>query len=213
MKTADVSKSRMLPSRSRLALAVLVAATLAPAAGQTEAEKQEAVAQLNRSRAGVVEATKGLSAAQWSFKPGPERWSVAEILEHIVIVEDFLLEITSNKVMKSAAGEADRDYKATDKLVLNAIADRTRKAQAPEPVVPTGRWTPQETLDRFLKSRERTTQFLMSTPGLRDHVADSPLGQPLDAYQWLLYISAHSERHTKQILEVKADPNFPGRQQ
>jgi hypothetical protein len=64
-------------------------------------------------------------------------------------------------------------------------------------------------VDHFLKSRERTVQFLQSTPGLRDHVVDSPLGQPLDAYQWLLFISAHSERHTKQILEVKADPNFP----
>ena len=36
-----------------------------------------------------------------------------------------------------------------------------------------------------------------------------PLGQPLDAYEWLLFVAAHSERHTKQILEVKADPNFP----
>jgi hypothetical protein len=60
-----------------------------------------------------------------------------------------------------------------------------------------------------VKIRERTMEFLTSTPGLRDHVMDSPLGQPLDAYEWLLFISAHSERHTKQILEVKADPGFP----
>ena len=46
----------------------------------------------------------------------------------------------------------------------------------------------------------RARQPVRGTPGL---------GQPLDAYQWLLFISAHSERHTKQILEVKADPNFP----
>jgi hypothetical protein len=76
-------------------------------------------------------------------------------------------------------------------------------------VRPTGRWSPQETLDQFLKARERTMEFMKSTPGLREHVVDSPLGQPLDAYQWVLFISAHSERHTKQILEVKADPNFP----
>jgi hypothetical protein len=31
----------------------------------------------------------------------------------------------------------------------------------------------------------------------------------LDAYQWLLLLASHSERHTLQILEVKADPNFP----
>ena len=31
----------------------------------------------------------------------------------------------------------------------------------------------------------------------------------LDGYQWLLLLSTHSERHTAQIEEVKADPNFP----
>ena len=43
---------------------------------------------------------------------------------------------------------------------------------------------------------------------MRDHVADSPLGK-LDGYEFVLLIAAHSERHTKQINEVKADPNFP----
>jgi hypothetical protein len=169
------------------------------------------LAQLERTRTGVIEATAGLSEAPWKFKPGPDRWSAAEVLEHIVVTENLLLEHTSIEVMQAPAGKADRDYKSTDKMVVIAIADRTHKAQAPEPARPTGRWSPQEALDRFLKIRERTMEFLKSTPGLRDHVADSPLGQPLDAYQWLLYISAHSERHTKQILEVEADPNFPKR--
>jgi hypothetical protein len=94
-------------------------------------------------------------------------------------------------------------------MILAAIPDRSRRAQAPQPVVPTGRWTPAETLDHFLKSRASTIEFLQSTPDLRQHVTDSPLKQPLDAYEWLLFMGAHSERHTKQILEVKADPAFP----
>ncbi|MCA1582654.1 MAG: hypothetical protein LC796_14940 [Acidobacteria bacterium] len=43
----------------------------------------------------------------------------------------------------------------------------------------------------------------------RDYAADSPLGKKLDGYEWILFISAHSRRHTQQMLEVKADPNFP----
>jgi DinB family protein len=190
-------------------LAVFAVSAVAAAASLTEADKQEGLAQLDRTRAGVVEATKGLSEAQWKFKSAPDRWSVAEILEHIVVVEQSLLENTYQKVMQAPAGKPDRDYNSVDKLVLSAIADRTQRAQAPEPVVPKGRWQPPETLDRFLKIRAQTAEFLKSTPGLRDHVADSPIGQPLDAYQWLLFISAHSDRHTKQILEVKADTNFP----
>jgi hypothetical protein len=38
---------------------------------------------------------------------------------------------------------------------------------------------------------------------------DHPVLGPLDGYEWILAAAAHSERHTKQILEVKADPNFP----
>jgi hypothetical protein len=95
-------------------------------------------------------------------------------------------------------------------MILNMVPDRTQKRQAPGPLVPTGRWTPSETLDHFLKSRTRTIEFLKSTPDLRAHAsAENPLQQPLDAYDWMLFIGGHSERHTKQMLEVKADPNFP----
>ncbi len=209
MKTTRAWKYATCLTLRRLALAVFAVSAVAAAGSLTEADKKEGLAQLDRTRTGVVESTKGLSEAQWKFKPGADRWSVAEILEHIVVVEESILENTSQKVMKAPAGKADRDNTSIDRLVLSAIADRTQRAQAPEPVVPKGRWSPQEALDRFVKIRERTMEFLKSTPDLREHVADSPLGQPLDAYQWLLYISAHSERHTKQILEVKAHPNFP----
>jgi hypothetical protein len=66
-------------------------------------------------------------------------------------------------------------------------------------------------LEHFLESRARTLDYMKDTPDLRAHAMDSPLGRPLDAYQWLLYISAHSERHTKQIQEVMTNANFPSK--
>ena len=64
-------------------------------------------------------------------------------------------------------------------------------------------------MKHFVESRTRTIEFLQKTADLRGHAVDSPLGQKLDAFQWILFIAAHSERHTKQLNEVKADPNFP----
>lgn len=209
MKTKKGWEQIARPALSQLALAILALSAVWAGPSLTETEKNEGLAQLERTRAAVVEATQGLSESQWSFKPASDRWSVREVLEHIALVEEMLLDHISKTVMKAPAGKPDRDYKSVDKMVLTAIADRTQKAQAPEPARPTGRWSPVECVDHFLKNRERTVEFLKSTPGLREHVVESPLGQPLDAYQWVLYISAHSERHTKQILEVKADPNFP----
>ena len=165
--------------------------------------------QLERTRNGIIEATKGLSAAQWRFQPAADRWSVAQILEHIALSEDFLFDHITKNVMQAPPGSADRDPNSIDKLVLTAIPDRSQKVQAPEPLAPKGRWSPEESLARFLKSRARTIEFLKSTSDLREHVVDAPIGQPMDAYQWLLFISAHSERHTRQILEVKNDPDFP----
>src|SRR5258708_4311162 len=80
------------------------------------------------------------------------------------------------------------------------------KAKAPEPLVPTNRFgSPDGSLKHFTESRATTEDFLKKTPDLRAHAADSPLGSKLDAYEWVLFIAAHSERHTKQILEVKAN--------
>jgi len=177
--------------------------------GLTQADRDRGVEYLQKTRDGVVEAVKGLSDAQMKFKAAPDRWSVAETLEHIAKSEDFIFQNVTDNVMKAPAGPAGRDTAKIDALVLARIPDRSHKVQAPAPLVPTGNWTPAETLDHFLKSRATTIAFMESTPDLREHVTDSPLGQPLDAYEWLLYIGAHSERHTKQILEVKADPGFP----
>ena len=44
--------------------------------------------------------------------------------------------------------------------------------------------------------------------GLRDHVMDGPVGK-MNGYEFILFVGAHSERNTKQIEEVKADPNYP----
>ena len=194
---------------SLLLIALLLLVVAAFGQELTTADRERATKYLEQTRDGIVAATKGLSEAQLKFKPDPDRWSVAETLEHIALAEDFLLQNVTDKIMKSPAGPADRDTAKADAMVLAMIPDRSHKAQAPPPLVPTGRWTPAEALDHFLKSRAQTIAFLESTSDLRQHVADSPLGQPLDAYEWLLFVSAHSERHTKQILEVKADPNFP----
>jgi hypothetical protein len=175
----------------------------------TQADREKGEKYLEKTRDGVVDATEGLSEAQLKFKPAPDRWSVAETLEHIALAEDFLMQNITNKVMKAPAGPTNRDVAKTDAAVLAMIPDRSHKAQAPPQLVPTGRWTPPETLDHFQKSRAKTIAFLQSTPDLRGHAVDSPIGQQLDAYEWLLFIAAHSERHTKQIAEVKADPNFP----
>lgn len=189
--------------------AALACATTAQAQELTQADKDRAMQYLEQTKKKVVEATTGLSEAQWNFKPAPDRWSVAQVMEHIAAAEDFVRGMITEKVM-TAPPDATRDVKKIDEAVLAMIPDRTHKAQAPEPLVPTNRYgSPEGSLKHFQEARATTEAFLKNTPDLRAHAADSPMGMKLDAYEWVLFIAAHSERHTKQILEVKADPNFP----
>jgi DinB superfamily len=188
---------------------VLLAATAAQGQSLTSADRDSAVKYLEKTRDAVEASTKGLTSAQWTFKAAPERWSVAQVVEHLALAEDLFFDAVTQKVMNSPAGAPDRDFKKTDAALLANVPDRSHKRQAPDELVPTGRWSPQEALDHFVRSRARTIQYLQTTPDLREHVMDGPTGAPLDAYEWILLAGAHSERHEKQLEEVKASPKFP----
>jgi uncharacterized damage-inducible protein DinB len=63
----------------------------------------------DRSRGRVVEVTTGLSDAQWKFKPAPDRWSIAEILEHMVIVHERVIRRVREELPQAPAPPPDRD--------------------------------------------------------------------------------------------------------
>jgi hypothetical protein len=194
-----------------LLLTTVVGTSLALGQTLSDADRDRGVKHLEATREALRQATSGLSQAQWTFKPAQDRWSVAECVEHIALSEDALFKLVTEQVMKSPAKSRESaEAKEVDTMVLTAIADRSKKFQAPQEVAPSGRLgSPEEALQHFLGSRAKTLNFLETTPDLRAHALDSPLGQKLDAYEWILYISAHSDRHTKQLNEVKADLNFP----
>jgi hypothetical protein len=176
----------------------------------TPVDREKAMSYLESTRQGVIDATAGLSPAQFNFKAAPDRWSIAECLEHIALAEDFIRGMIVDKVMKAPPRPAGEDVAAIDALVLAAVPDRSHKRKAPEPIVPANHFgSPAASLQHFLDSRKTTEELLKNTPDLRDHAIMGSVGKNMDGYEFILLIAAHSDRHTKQILEVKADPNFP----
>lgn len=198
-----------------LLCAALTAFVVAPARAQDlpKADRGALLKYLKETRDGLESATKGLTEEQMNFKPAPDRWSVAQCMEHIAASEDYLFALINDKVMKSPGLAEPFDAAKAHELdakVKAGITDRSQKAQAPEPLVPTNRFgSPWGSWQHFLDSRKRTIEFVQIENGLRARAMDSPVAKNLDAYQWVLFLSAHSERHTKQIAEVKADANFP----
>ncbi len=174
------------------------------------ADRDKAMQYLESTKKNLLAEVQGLSPNQWNFKAAPDRWSIAQCLEHIDATEDMIRNMIVDQVMKAPAAP-DRDVAKIDANILARVPDRSQKRQAPEPLKPTDRFgSPEAALQHFIESRAKTEALLNDTPGLRDHATDSPMpGVKFDGYEWILMIAAHCERHTKQIMEVKADPNFP----
>ena len=195
-----------------LVFVVALACTVGAAQAQSlsAADREKAMKYLESTKQGVADATKGLSAAQWNFKPAPDKWSIAEVTEHIAAAEDYLRGMVVEKVMVGPARPAGENVTEIDEMILKMVPDRSHPAQAPDPLKPTNRFgSPEASLKHFMETRATTEDFLSKTPDLREHAIDSPFGKKLDGYEWVLFIAGHSDRHTKQILEVKSNPNFP----
>lgn len=193
----------------------------APAAPKTSAtesstltkdERDRAVAYLKQTQKDFLAAIEGVSEAQWKFKAAPDKWSIAETAEHIALAEQTIWNLVSEKIMKSpATPEKAAEAKGKDETILSVIPDRSKKAQAPERLQPTGKWPTRAALAKDFEAL-RTTEIAYVTEtkeDLRNHFGDHPFLKTMDAYQWIIFNGAHCKRHTAQILEVKADPNYP----
>jgi hypothetical protein len=76
---------------------------------------------------------------------------------------------------------------------------------------PSGKFSSRDELVRaFLTARDKTINYINTTNDpLNVHVANHPAVGDLTAYQWLVWIAAHADRHVAQLEEIKASANYP----
>jgi uncharacterized damage-inducible protein DinB len=197
--------------RKMMPLLLLAAAPVFAAEGSmTPAERTYLLEQLAASKQAMLASIQGLSADQWAFKPGPSVWSVKECAEHIILAEDFIFGATQQMLKSPAVARPAGSNEEMDHKLVAGVQDRSRKATAPEPIVPSGKFaTPEDAAREFTARRDKTIAYVKSTDDdLRVHVAPSPAG-PMDAYQFLLLLASHSARHTAQIREVQGNAGYP----
>jgi hypothetical protein len=177
----------------------------------TKEERDFALNYLTQTRDTLLADVKGLSPAQVNFKADSTRWSVAQCVEHIALAEAGFTS-TIKISLQSPADPSKRDsVKMTDQQILTFITDRSRKFQAPDVLKPDGKFVSyQAALDSFIVLRNKNIKFIKTTQDdLRDHFYRIPGLGLIDDYQAFLFMTAHSKRHTLQLEEVKANPNFP----
>jgi len=177
----------------------------------TEKDREFALKYMNDTKADFVKQLTGLSDAQLNFRSAEGRWTIAEIAEHIIVVENALMGMFNAPNARTTVKCEDVPRIADTALIL-AITNRGQKFTAPEQVRPNGRWkTREDLLANFEKTRAATIDYVKANKDdLRSTFVRSPMGT-IDSLQGLLFLTGHSDRHLAQLKEVKADAKYPAK--
>jgi hypothetical protein len=192
-----------------LATTLCLAIPSAAAAQLTPQDRDTLIKDLERSRTIFLEAIADVrTEAQWNYTPAPDRWSVAECAAHIIAAEEYFRQNVATALESPAVASANQA--AGDARITKMIRDRSQRFQAPAQLEPTGKVVPKaQAITDFHATRNKTLDYVRTTKdALREHGAGTPPNQTT-AYQLMLMLSGHTERHTAQLVEVKASPGYP----
>lgn len=197
-------------------MAVVSVAADEPNPSLTDAEFADLVREMDESQALLLGLITGLTDEQWNFKPKPDRWSVAECTEHIVRSERALLDFAQNAMKNPPDPEWYTRTKDKAEFLRRVMPNRNPGgvggAQAPMEIRPTEHWSRARAIEEFYKIHGVVRAYIETMPREvknRTFEHPFPIFNWLNAYDWLLYVPLHTVRHSRQIIEVQSDPNYP----
>jgi uncharacterized damage-inducible protein DinB len=166
----------------------------------------------DRAQERFVAAVSNLSEAQENFRPAEGQWTIAEIVEHVSIVNEGFLRITHKLLNEAEAAAkppvADLKLGPTS---LNEKGEQLPPFQAPERVHPKGGVRIEDSLPKmkatlagFAEIRSR-----LEAVDLSQQSFPHPAFGPINAYQWMILLGEHEDRHRGQIERLKTVAGFP----
>jgi uncharacterized damage-inducible protein DinB len=173
---------------------------------------EEVLSYLDSERAALADAVALVPTELRDQPPGPDRWSVAQVLQHLVIIEKRIAMGVTKWVGDARAAGLGPEAEVSsvlNSLDLALIGDRSKRRNAPEEVVPAGdldaasAWTALEKTRAALRAGVLPGDGLALSEVIQPHQV---LG-PINLYQWLLFVGAHEARHTGQVREIAAELN------
>lgn len=178
----------------------------------TKEERAKVIQWLTDTQKVYLDRLEQVTEAQWSWRPAPFRWSVGEVAEHIMLTEARLFAA----VERAMAAPPNPNWQARttgkDTFIQRAVPSRAIRVQAPLEIRPSGKLSREEVIRRYKELRARVFEFAQKTDApLKAHTIEHPMPafNTLNAYDWLIYIPMHTERHNKQMAEVMAAAGYP----
>jgi hypothetical protein len=164
-------------------------------------DREQIVRLMAESDEALFAAVAGLAEEGARRRPVPERWSVLECVEHVVLVEDVVFASIS---VRSTPGPPPAELRREGQI-LRGMTNRERKFAAPQPAQPAGRYSSlAEALEEYRKRRARTVAFVEQyQDDPRNRTTLHPLLGPVSCQEMFLVLALHPARHALQIREVR----------
>ena len=178
----------------------------APAATLSGGERTEILDLYERSGRELESLVARTPDDLWTKKPAPDRWSVAEVVEHLAIVEKAL----NGFVLQNLGAPADPNWAMVETGrpidgILKAGTDRSKKLSSPEFALPKGGKSRADLLADWGGARAQNAELVRRTTAeVKKHTAEVPNGGKMTMHQVLAYVAIHNLRHNAQIAEALA---------
>ena len=168
----------------------------------------ELVDLLTRGRAALLAAVASVPAEQLERRPTPDGWSVAEVLDHLLMVESGSARLLAKRLQRAreaGLGPETETSSVLDRLPgYDPIGGPARVA--PEMVRPREGATAETALAGLQEARETLLGVLRDGDGLalEQVTAVHPVIGDIDVYRWVLFIAKHEQRHEQQLRSISA---------
>src|ERR1051325_4738418 len=166
----------------------------------------ELLTNLESQRAVLRESFERIPSDQRDRRPAADRWSAANIIEHLAIVEGRIAGRFAGLIADAKANGVAAEASTAPILPtidMARVLDRTARVNAPDPIQPTG-LTAEAAWTALEKSRAALRATIAAGDGLALGTVSSPhpLFGPLSLYHWYAFLGAHEARHAAQLNDI-----------
>jgi hypothetical protein len=166
---------------------------------------QETYDSLTGKREQLLQRLDSLESETLSFKAGPDKWSIVEVVEHLVIAEaDLITQLT----VQVHSPSLDIEYRSVKKFqTVIKVMERDIEVDVPhESMEPRGQVALDDLLLQWDDIRKKLQGLLagIKKEKIGDMVYRHPYAGPLDISETLHFFEVHYDNHMRQIDRILA---------
>jgi len=168
-------------------------------------EIQETFQQLETKYGKLLQHLNSLNHDVLHFKAGTDKWSIVEVIEHLVMAEENMLQQLTGAASGPPLDPQDRSARNYH-IVINVMTQDIPVDVPDESMEPLGQIGLAELLERWNAARQKTRAYIagIKSENAGDLVYRHPFAGALDMAETLRFIDVHFDNHMRHIDTLKA---------